>query len=113
MDNYYSHKDPDFQKIMRGGNSLIDYLPADTTDLIQTNDRGLGKLWKDKMTEKIDEHLEQNWDVWFGSGVNASERRILRTQFAGEAGRNFAQVKTLLRALLELAGCSSNQIIAI
>ena len=57
MDNYYSHKTQEFLKEMRDGNCLVDHIPADTSDLIQTNDRGLGKIWKDKMTEKIDAHL--------------------------------------------------------
>ena len=54
MDNYYSHLLPEFQKKMREGNSLIDEIPPNTSDLIQTNDRGLGKQWKDIVSKKIE-----------------------------------------------------------
>lgn len=72
MDNY-SSQDPEFLKTMRGGNSLVDEIHPDSSDLIQTNDRGLGKIWKDKMTRTIDSHLEENWDRWFGTGVTGKE----------------------------------------
>src|SRR6185437_13404941 len=85
MDNFYSHIDSEVQTSLRDTNTLISYIPPDCTDLVQVNDRGLGKVWKDIMTEKIDEHVERNWETWYSGGVNARKRRVLLTQFAGAA----------------------------
>jgi hypothetical protein len=85
MDNYYSHTDDDVKKLMRDANVLLDYIPSDTSDLIQVNGRGLGKIWKDKMSTLIENHMEENWDDWIGGGVKATERRVLLTKFAGDA----------------------------
>ena len=63
LDIYYSHREKDFLKLMRGGNSLVSFVPPDCTDLVQSNDRALGKTWKDLVTGKINQHLEVNWNV--------------------------------------------------
>ena len=101
MDNYYSHINVEVQTAIRESNTLISYIPPGCTDLIQVNDRALGKLFKDKMTEKINAHLEENWDTWFSGDINASKRRILLTEFAGQAWEEVCQDQKVITRSFE------------
>ena len=89
---------------MRDGNSLVEFLPPDTTDLIQANDRGLGKMWKDRMNVLMEEHMEKNWDMWFDGTASASKRRILMTEFAGQAWEEVCKDQKAITRSFEACG---------
>src|SRR6185437_11523795 len=96
MDNFYSHIDYEVQTGLRETNTLISYVPPNCTDIIQVNDRCLGKLFKDTMSELIDAHIDSNWETWYEGGVSASARRILLTKFAGAAWQELCQKQELI-----------------
>lgn len=104
LDNYYSHCDSMFQHIMRRGNSLLDYIPADCSDLVQSNDRNLGKTFKDAVSRRIEDHLEENWDTWYEGDMHAADRRVLLTQFAGEAWEEMCDDQDAITRAFEACG---------
>ena len=72
-------------------NATIYLHPENHTDKVQPIDAGFGKQMKAKIGEAIEKWLEEdeNLDMWHDS-ISAKERRILMTQWTGEAWRKLS-----------------------
>ena len=62
------------------------------TDILAVPDAGAIKLLQDNFFERIDNHLEDNFDRWFSSSrPNSVERRRIMIKFIGETWKWFEE----------------------
>ena len=87
-------------------NAIIYLLPENHTDKVQPIDAGFGKQMKAKIGEAMEEWLEkdENLDMWHDS-ISAKNRRILMTQWTGEAWRKLSSDKIFAKKLFIKTGC--------
>lgn len=81
-------------------------LPENHTDKIQPNDAGCGQMMKVKIADALDRWLEteDNLCKWQDK-LSAKDKRILMTQWTGEAWSEFKENKGFLKRLFEKTGC--------
>ena len=81
-------------------------LPENHTDKIQLIDTGCGRMMKVKIPAAMDRWLEteDNLDKWHEK-LSAKDRRILMTQWTGEAWSELKENKGFLKRLFEKTGC--------
>ena len=87
-DNLYAQTTDEFNRILHEEcNTLLWLLPPGTTDELQPVDAGYGRLLKVDAGKDLDEWLgkDDNLSQWETNALSAGERRILLTQFIGEA----------------------------
>ena len=92
-DNLDSHKTPQFRDSLRSLQTVLQLFVTDVTEKTQAIDRGVGKAIKDlvcRARDKLMEADEDNFDLWCHS-LTASQRRILITQWVGEAWQKFCR----------------------
>ena len=87
-------------------NAIIYLLPENHTDKVQPIDAGFGKQMKAKIGEAMEKRLEEdeNLDMWHDS-LSAKQRRILMTQWTGEAWRKLSSDKMFAKKLFMKTGC--------
>jgi len=87
-------------------NAIIYLLPENHTDKVQPIDAGFGKQMKVKIGEAMEKWLEEdeNLGMWHDS-LSAKQRRILMTQWTGEAWRKLSSDKMLAKKLFMKTGC--------
>ena len=87
-------------------NAIIYLLPENHTDKVQPIDAGFGKQMKAKIGEAMEKWLEEdeNLDMWHDS-LSAKQRRILMTQWTGEAWRKLSSDKMFAKKLFMKTGC--------
>ena len=80
-------------------------LPENHTDKIQPIDAGCGRMMKVKIAAAMDRWLEidDNLEKWHDR-LSAKDRRILMTQWTGEAWSELKESKDFLRRLFEKTG---------
>ena len=81
-------------------------LPENHTDKIQPSDTGCGCMMKDKIGAAMETWLEEenNLDKW-QDRLSAKDRRILMTQWTGEAWSELSNDETFFKTLFEKTGC--------
>ena len=87
-DNLYAQTTDEFKRVLHEEcNTLLWLLPPGTTDELQPVDAGYGRLMKVEAGKDLDEWLgkDDNLLQWETNALSAGERRILLTQFIGEA----------------------------
>ena len=87
-------------------NATVYLLPDKQTDKIQPIDAGCGRMIKVKIAAAMDKWLEkeENIDKWHEK-LSAKERRILLTEWTGEAWSVLTQNGDLFKRLYEKTGC--------
>ena len=106
-DNVGFQQSEQFHEIARKEiNTTIYMLPENHTDKIQPIDAGCGRIIKLKIGTAMETWLEKdnNLDKWH-NGLSAKERRILLTQWTGEAWSELNKNQTFFRRLFEKTGC--------
>jgi len=68
----------------------------------------LARCGKDRVSERIERHMEDNWNLWFDGNVSAKRRRILLTQFAGEAWQELCEQQDTITRAFEACGLLLN-----
>ena len=93
-----------FINAMQLHNTTVHYLPAGCTDMLQPIDAGIGRLVKLRMNEELDTWLAdpQNFVEWV-SGMSASRRRVLITQWLGAAWEHVQALD--LESMIARTGC--------
>ena len=86
-------------------NATVYMLLENHTDKIQRIDAGCGRMMKVKIAAAIDRWLEteDNLDKWHDK-LSAKDRRILMTQWTGEAWSELKESKGFLKRLSEKTG---------
>ena len=81
-------------------------LPENHTDKIQPCDTGCGCKMKDKIGAAMETWLEEenNLDKW-QDRLSAKDRRILMTQWTGEAWSELSNDETFFKTLFEKNSC--------
>lgn len=106
-DNVGFQQEKGFHEMCRKNiNAIIYLLPENHTDKVQPIDAGFGKQMKAKFGEAMDKWLEEddNLDMWHDR-LSAKKRRILMTQWAGEAWRKLSLDKMFAKKLFMKTGC--------
>jgi len=89
LDNLTTHTEESFKKSVSDLKGLVWFGLADATDLWQPVDAGYAQVLKSLIAKEQQDWLdvEENSDRWFGNekSFTAKERRILISQWAGEA----------------------------
>ena len=87
-------------------NTTVYMLPENHTDKIQPVDAGCGRIMKVKIGEALERWLEEkdNLEKWHDR-LSAKERRILRTQWTGEAWSQCCTDHHFFQRLFEKTGC--------
>ena len=87
-------------------NAIIYLLPENHTTKVQPIDAGFRKQMKVKIGEAMEKWLEedQNLDLWHNR-LSAKQRRILMTQWTGEAWRKLSSDKMFAKKLFIKTGC--------
>ena len=87
-------------------NAIIYLLPENHTDKAQPIDAEFGKQVKAKIGEAMEKWLveDENLDMWHDS-LSANQRRILMTQWTGEAWRKLSSHKMFAKKLFMKTGC--------
>ena len=106
-DNVSFQQTKEFHETCRNEISTSVYmLPENHTDKIQPIDAGCGRMMKVKIAAAMDRWLEidDNLEKWHDR-LSAKDRRILMTQWTGEAWSELKESKDFLRRLFEKTGC--------
>ena len=87
-------------------NTVVYMLPENHTDKLQPIDAGCGRMMKLKIGAAMETWLEEkdNLDKWQDK-LSARERRILMTQWTGEAWSELCSNQTFFKRLFEKTGC--------
>jgi len=87
-------------------NTTVYMLPENHTDKIQPVDAGCGQMMKVKIGEALERWLEEkdNLEKWHDR-LSAKERRILLTQWTGEAWSHCCTDHHFFKRLFEKTGC--------
>ena len=88
MDNLHAQTTDAFKEYLaKECNTLAWYGPAECTDEVQPVDAGAGRFLKVEIGRRLDMWLEQsdNLERWESKSLTASDRRVLMTQWMGEA----------------------------
>lgn len=87
-------------------NAIIYLLPENYTDKVQPIDAGFGKQIKAKIGKAMEKWLEEdkNLDMWHDR-LSAKQKRILMTQWTGEAWRKLSSDKMFAKKLFMKTGC--------
>ena len=86
-DNLAAQVSNDFKAAVRELNGIVYFGPPGATDIWQPVDAGYGYILK-KLTAQAQDawlELDENLDLWTQGKLSASDRRILITQWVGEA----------------------------
>ena len=79
--------------VEKEGSTLVHFgEKGSSTHMWQSIDRGVGKIFKDLMTDEVttwSSLTRDNWEEWISQKMTASRRRILMTQFVGNAWRTY------------------------
>lgn len=112
LDNLSSHSNEEFKKSVSDISGVIWYGLPDATDLWQPVDAGYAQVLKALISKEQQSWLdtESNSDRWFGNEnpYSAKERRILITNWAGEAWKKLSDDEKYVdfrRRLWEKTGC--------
>ena len=87
-DNLTGQTHEDFKRAVREINGIVYYGPPGATNIWQPVDAAYGSTLKRLITQEQDLwlDLDENMDKWIGNKpLSASDRRILITQWVGEA----------------------------
>lgn len=106
-DNVGFQQEKAFHEMCRNEiNAIIYLLPENHTDKVQPIDAGFGKQMKVKIGEAMEKWLEkeENLDMWHDS-ISAKKRRVLMTQWTGEAWRKLSVQKMFIKKLFMKTGC--------
>ena len=95
LDNLDAHCHIDFLTKLRRTGTLARFYPPGCTDIVQAVDAGAGALFINLYTAAQDVWLdtESNLEAWESGKLTASQRRILMTQWVGEAWEVFNSEK--------------------
>ena len=114
MDNLTAQESDEFKEAVSKIMGVNWYGPPNATDLWQTVDAGVAQLLKVLIRLEQELWLEDdaNANRWYGhtdekQGFTASDRRVLITNWAGEAWKKLTSAKyeSLLRQCWERTGC--------
>ena len=86
-DNLAAQVSNDFKAAVRKINGIVYFGPPGATDIWQPVDAGYGYILK-KLTAQAQDawmELDENLDLWTQGKLSASDRRILMTQWVGQA----------------------------
>ena len=106
-DNLYGQTTDEFKRVLKEEcNTLLWLLPPKCTDEVQLVDAGYGKLFKVYVGKALDAWLLNGDNVEKGESnkLTASDRRILITQWTGEAAKHIDRDIRYRRRLFEKTG---------
>ena len=106
-DNLYGQTTDEFKRVLKEEcNTLLWLLPPKCTDEAQPVDSGYGKLFKVYVGKALDAWLlnGDNVEKWESNKLTASDRRILITQWTGEAAKQIDRDIRYRRRLFEKTG---------
>ena len=106
-DNLYGQTTDEFKRVLKEEcNTLLWLLPPKCTDEVQPVDAGYGKLFKVYVGNALDAWLlnGDNVEKWESNKLTASDRRILITQWTGEAAKQIDRNIRYRRRLFEKTG---------
>lgn len=72
-------------KLEKDCNTDITFVPGGCTSLIQPLDVVVNKPFKDRINQLASQHMQENLDSYVKGKISAKERRILFTQWVGQA----------------------------
>ena len=106
-DNLYGQTTDEFKRALSEKcNTLLWLLPPKCTDEVQPVDAGYGKLFKVYVGQALDKWLldGDNVEKWESNKLTASDRRILITQWTGEAAKKIDSDTAYRKRLFEKTG---------
>ena len=105
-DNLYGQTTEDFKRVLKECNTLLWLLPPKCTDEVQPLDAGYGRLFKVLVGKSLDAWLlnGDNVERWESNKLTASDRRVLITQWVGEAAKQIDSDIRYRRRLFEKTG---------
>ena len=106
-DNLYGQTTDEFKRVLKEEcNTLLWLLSPKCTDEVQPVDAGSGKLFKVYVGKALDAWLlnGDNVEKWESNKLTASDRRILITQWTGEAAKQIDRDIRYRRRLFEKTG---------
>ena len=105
-DNLYGQTTEDFKRVWKECNTLLWLLPPKCTDEVQPVDAGYGRLFKVLAGKSLDAWLlnGDNVERWESNKLTASDRRVLITQWVGEAAKQIDSDIRYRRRLFEKTG---------
>ncbi|CEP02794.1 hypothetical protein PBRA_002761 [Plasmodiophora brassicae] len=105
-DNLQSHKAPEFVDSMKSLGEIV-LFPPNVTDLLQPVDAGAGRMMKYLIASRLDAQMDDDAafsSKWLGGKFTASERRVLITNWVGEAWERLCQAG-YIHKYFEKTGC--------
>ena len=105
-DNLYGQTTEDFKRVLKECNTLLWLLPPKCTDEVQPVDAGYGRLFKVLVGKSLGAWLlnGDNVERWKSNKLTASDRRVLITQWVGEAAKQIDSDIRYRRRLFEKTG---------
>ena len=105
-DNLYGQTTEDFKRVLKESNTLPWLLPPKCTDEVQPVDAGYGRLFKVLVGKSLDAWLlnGDNVERLESNKLTASDRRVLITQWVGEAAKQIDSDIRYRRRLFEKTG---------
>ena len=110
-DNLYGQTTEDFKRVLKECNTLLWLLPPKCTDEVQPVDAGYGRLFKVLVGKSLDAWLLNGGNVerWESNKLTASDRRVLITQWVGEAAKQIDSDIRYRRRLFEKTGLAMTE----
>lgn len=99
QDNFSAHKDSEVMEYLNNDcSTLVDFLPANQTHVLQAIDNNVGKILRDSIYKHWDEKEESLTNLELEK-LSACDRRAMMMTFAGKAVTEFNESKTSMGML--------------
>lgn len=107
MDVHKAQKTDAIQDLLaKDCNTHCSYVPGGCTSLVQPVDVSFNKPFKAAIEKLSQQHLHDNLDMYVRGGFSASARRILFTQWIGQAWEELSSKKEMIIRSFEKCGLS-------
>ena len=97
LDVHRAQTTEDVQSILETDcHTTYTYVPGGCTSLVQPVDVSFNKPFKSAVEQLANQHMQENLDTYFKGDISASARRILFTQWVGQAWEEVSADKEMI-----------------